>query len=98
MNFKVELLVLIFCLGVAVGASEAEKPAPESPTKVITLNEENFDRELSRNPKEKWFVMFFAKWCGHCQHLKPEWAKLAEELEGSNYRIAMVDWYLTTLF
>lgn len=44
----------------------------------VYLNSENFD-ELTEGKKA--FVAFKAPWCGHCKKLKPDWDKLADNVE-----------------
>ncbi|XP_015757411.1 PREDICTED: protein disulfide-isomerase A6-like [Acropora digitifera] len=48
---------------------------------VIELTDSNFEKEVL-NTKDLVLVEFFAPWCGHCQRLAPEWAKVATELKG----------------
>ena len=32
--------------------------------------------KYSKNVKKgPWIVLFYANWCGHCTHMKPEWNK-----------------------
>ena len=31
-----------------------------------------------------WMVLYYADWCGHCQHMKPEWQKVVNKMKSSN--------------
>eukprot|EP01147_Barroeca_monosierra_P001326 gene1326-13_t len=48
---------------------------------VVELTESSFNREVLESD-DVWLVAFVAPWCGHCQRLKPEWSKAAQELKG----------------
>jgi thiol-disulfide isomerase/thioredoxin len=39
---------------------------------------------------DKYFVMYFAEWCGHCKRAKPEFKKLMDQYKG-NVKLLMVD-------
>lgn len=48
-------------------------------TKVIELNDKNFDTEIKRENRPV-IVDFFAPWCGHCRVQNPILEKLAQEV------------------
>lgn len=48
--------------------------------RLIELDQAEFKRLLA--DKVPMPVVFYAPWCGHCQRLKPEYAKAADELDG----------------
>ncbi|XP_059164242.1 dnaJ homolog subfamily C member 10-like [Physella acuta] len=51
------------------------------PSKVEVLTSRNF-RQKVLDSQEPWIVDFYAPWCGHCQIFKPEFEKVAEQIEG----------------
>ena len=48
----------------------------------ITLNESNFDRELTQDDKPM-IVDFWAEWCGPCKMIAPLLDEIAREKAGS---------------
>ena len=56
---------------------------------VIELTDANFDSTVF-NDENMWMIAFYAPWCGHCQHLLPEWTNAATQLRGT-IKIAKVD-------
>ncbi|CAK9294911.1 unnamed protein product [Gordionus sp. m RMFG-2023] len=38
-----------------------------------------------------WYVMFYAPWCNHCQHLEPLWSKVADILYHTPIKVAKID-------
>ena len=49
---------------------------------VITLNESNFDRELTQDDKPI-IVDFWAEWCGPCKMIAPMLDEIAREKAGA---------------
>jgi protein disulfide-isomerase-like protein len=77
-------------------AAPAPPPPPEpawqdQPGDVLHLNDETFDNAISQNPSV--LVMFYAPWCGHCKHAKPEYSSAATKLKEEGYegKLAAVD-------
>ncbi|KAF8819956.1 thioredoxin domain-containing protein [Cardiosporidium cionae] len=80
------LFVFLIC-NVCMGSIGGVDGAP------IELTDSNFDSKTQATSgftSGKWFVMFFAPWCGHCKNLEPIWDDLAVELKGK-FNIAKVD-------
>ena len=51
----------------------------------------SFQIEAFKNESEgKYFVMYFAEWCGHCKRTKPEFEKLMTQYKG-DIKIIMID-------
>jgi protein disulfide-isomerase A1 len=75
------LLVVVTC---------ADQPNPTESSKVLTLDEANFDKALLAHPY--LLVEFYAPWCGHCQQLAPEYELAANGLaDTKDVRLAKVD-------
>ena len=51
-------------------------------SETITLNESNFDRELTQDDKPM-IVDFWAEWCGPCKMIAPLLDEIAREKAGS---------------
>jgi protein disulfide-isomerase-like protein len=63
-------------------------------SQLILLFDSIFMRVLQTTGK--WFVKFYAPWCGHCKALAPKWSELAEVVTDTasdlqNFVIAKVD-------
>ena len=57
-------------LALALALWPREASAGPVTTRVIALNDENFEhltQAASGATTGKWFVKFYAPWCGHCQ-------------------------------
>lgn len=70
---RLHVVILLFITLLAVmglaGASET-----------VELYPENFNNVVL-DPKRNVFVLFYARWCGHCRTLKPTWDMLAHRAQ-----------------
>lgn len=75
---------------------EEEEDGDDSDSAVITATQENLDDILSTS--EHTMVEFYAPWCGHCKHLKPEYKKVAAHFkEDESVAIAAFDATASTI-
>ncbi|KAL4217269.1 DnaJ subfamily C member 10 [Mactra antiquata] len=51
------------------------------PSKVETITYNKFENKIIAG-REAWILDFYAPWCGHCQVFKPEFEKVANDIEG----------------
>lgn len=64
---------------------------------VIDLTDSTFEHQTQASTGQttgKWFVKFYAPWCGHCKTLAPTWEDLSDRLQESDVHdviIAKVD-------
>ena len=56
---------------------------------IVMLKKGDFDDKLNLKKDGKVVILYFANWCGHCNHLKPDYQKLADGAKG--FTVAAVD-------
>ncbi|XP_052866478.1 protein disulfide-isomerase A5 isoform X2 [Anopheles cruzii] len=58
---------------------------------ILFLTDDNVEEVIKREPS--LFVMFYVPWCGHCKHIKPDFAKIAKLLVDENVpaKVAALD-------
>ena len=63
------------------------------PGNVICLTNSDFDQQgnLINFPNVSGPVMFYADWCGHCKHMKPNFANFSNMVKGTNMRAFAVN-------
>ena len=51
--------------------------------KVQRIDQKNKDKfvDMVEHSNKITIVLFFADWCGHCQHLKPTWNQVTDKLK-----------------
>jgi len=60
--------------------SDIEESDDGTPSSVVTLDDKNFDEEVTNSPNDV-MIEFYAPWCGHCKALAPKYKKVASMLE-----------------
>lgn len=59
--------------------------------KEIKMESFTKDGHLMENPK-KAIVLFYADWCGHCQHFKPTYDEFAKKMASGDLKVMKIDW------
>jgi len=55
---------------------------------VFDLTDENFEQLTQASTGQttgKWFVKFYAPWCGHCKKMAPLWEELADRVADAEF-------------
>lgn len=61
------------------------KPKAKKTLKKTTKKVVNKKKNNKKEKKELYVVLFYAEWCPHCQHMKPEWEKMKHNYENNDY-------------
>ena len=69
----IELLIVLLC-AVALYFVLAPKQGNDDE---LELTPEQFEKFKNPEDDEPVTVMFYAPWCGHCQHMKPDYLRVA---------------------
>ena len=59
---------------------------------VIELKNKDFDKELNlinKDAKDKAIILYYADWCGHCNHLKPIYQELIDLSKSGKLDVAV---------
>ena len=78
-----KLFFLVFFLTILFVGSLAEKKKSD----VIPITVDNFSQLGSGT----WMLKLYAPWCGFCRRIKPDWIEFAENLKGSETKVAELD-------
>eukprot|EP00929_Paragymnodinium_shiwhaense_P040005 TRINITY_DN20924_c0_g2_i1.p1 TRINITY_DN20924_c0_g2~~TRINITY_DN20924_c0_g2_i1.p1 ORF type:complete len:609 (-),score=40.42 TRINITY_DN20924_c0_g2_i1:31-1857(-) len=76
-------LLLTLLLVTLPGQSAAQRRSlfpPRSGQHVLDFAPPHLDTLMSSG--NFWIVMYYADWCGHCQHFAPTWSKVAKQFDG----------------
>ena len=71
-------------------SKKATKTRTKKANKTRTKKQMKKAKPATKNPQETYVVLFYADWCPHCQHMKPEWEQLKHEYE-NNSHIKIID-------
>lgn len=79
--------------GAAAAAKKAANVKPgdiEQKEGVYQLNDDNFAAAIN-DVNTKYFVKFFAPWCGHCKNMAPAWKEFGTGNADKSLKVAEVD-------